>query len=63
MNAIALTLMNVQFPIKSMLNTIPTIPVVQEAQLILAEAESPEMTIPEESWRCRNTSMPPAMNY
>ena len=31
------------------LDTFPTIPVVQEAEQILAEAENPEVTIPQEA--------------
>ena len=46
---IALALMAVQTQTTEVLDTFPTIPVVQEAEQILAEAENPEVTIPQEA--------------
>ena len=47
MHDIALALMAVQTQTTEVLDTFPTIPVVQEAEQILAEAENPEVTIPQ----------------
>ena len=44
-----LALMAVQTQTTEVLDTFPTIPVVQEAEQILAEAENPEVTIPQET--------------
>ena len=49
MHDIALALMAVQTQTTEVLDTFPTIPVVQEAEQILAEAENPEVTIPQEA--------------
>ena len=49
MHDIALALMAVQTQTTDVLDTFPTIPVVQEAEQILAEAENPEVTIPQEA--------------
>jgi hypothetical protein len=49
MHDIALALMAVQTQTTEVLDTFPTIPVVQEAEQILAEAENPEVTIPQET--------------
>ena len=46
---IDLALMAVQTRTRSVLDTFPTIPAVQEAEHILAEAENPEVTIPQEA--------------
>ena len=47
--SIMLALMAVQTQTTEVLDTFPTIPVVQEAEQILAEAENPEVTIPQET--------------
>ena len=49
MHDIALALMAVQTQTTEVLDTFPTIPVVQEAEQILAAAENPEVTIPQET--------------
>ena len=49
MHDIALALMAVQTQTTEVLDTFPTIPAVQEAEQILAEAENPEVTIPQEA--------------
>ena len=49
MHDIALALMAVQTQTTEVLDTFPTIPVVQEAEQILAESENPEVTIPQEA--------------
>ncbi|MBQ8973309.1 MAG: hypothetical protein IJ074_09565 [Clostridia bacterium] len=46
---IALALMAVQTQTMEGLDTFPTIPAVQETEQILAEAENPEVTIPQEA--------------
>ena len=48
MHDIALALMATQTQTTEVLDTFPTIPAVQEAE-ILAEAENPEVTIPQEA--------------
>ena len=48
MHDIALALMATQTQTTEVLDTFPTIPAVQEAEQILAEAENPEVTIPQE---------------
>ena len=45
MHDIALALMATQTQTTEVLDTFPTIPAVQEAEQILAEAENPEVTI------------------
>ena len=47
MHDIALALMATQTQTTEVLDTFPTIPVLQEAEQILAEAENPEVTIPQ----------------
>ena len=47
MHDIALALMATQTT--EVLDTFPTIPALQEAEQILAEAENPEVTIPQEA--------------
>ena len=49
MHDIALALMATQTQTTEVLDTFPTIPAVQEAEQILAEAENPEVTIPQEA--------------
>ena len=49
MHDIALALMATQTETTEVLDTFPTIPAVQEAEQILAEAENPEVTIPQEA--------------
>ena len=46
---IALALMATQTQTTEVLDTFPTILAVQEAEQILAEAENPEVTIPQEA--------------
>ena len=49
MHDIALALMATQTQTTEVPDTFPTIPAVQEAEQILAEAENPEVTIPQEA--------------
>ena len=49
MHDIALALMATQTQTTEVLDTFPTIPAVQEAEQILAEAENPEVTIPQKA--------------
>ena len=49
MHDIALALMAVQTQTTEVLDSFPTIPAVQEAEQILAEAENPEVTIPQKA--------------